>query len=106
MPIDLSKLREAIDEIERLIMKLSNSNTVMPALKKSILLDHQSLIAHFEQEYRNSPMKAVRDEFFLNINQDDIMKLKRNIERLINYDNAQIGSKQYIPINSMQRINC
>ena len=84
-------------------MKLSNSNTVMAALKKSILLDHQSLVSHFEQEYRNSPQKIIRDEFLLNVNQEDILKLKRNMERLINYDHTQIGSKQFIPAYNTPR---
>ena len=70
------------------MMKLSSNNTVIPALKKSILLDHQALIGHFEQEFRNAPQQVIRDEFFLNIDQDDITKIRRQLERLINYDST------------------
>lgn len=45
--VDTNKLKMAIEELERLSMKLTNPNTVLSAIKKSILLDHLSLISHF-----------------------------------------------------------
>jgi hypothetical protein len=46
--VDMTKLRLAIEELDKLSMKLSNPNTVLGALKRAILLDHQSLLTHFE----------------------------------------------------------
>ena len=45
-------------------MKLGHSNTVLPALKKSLLLDHQSLANYFE-EMKNEPKKPqILDSYF------------------------------------------
>jgi hypothetical protein len=44
---DTAKLRLAIEEMEKLLMKLGHSGTVLPAIKKSVLLDHQSLMKFF-----------------------------------------------------------
>jgi hypothetical protein len=33
--------------MEKVMMKLSNSSTVLPALKKCLLLDHKSLLDYF-----------------------------------------------------------
>lgn len=42
-PPDLTKLKMAIDELEKLLMKLGHSSTVLPALKTSLTLDYESL---------------------------------------------------------------
>ena len=47
-PPDTTKLKMAIEELEKVLMKLGHCNTVIPALKKSLLLDHQSLLSYFE----------------------------------------------------------
>ena len=47
-PPDTTKLKMAIEELEKVLMKLGHSNTVLAALKKSLLLDHQSLASYFE----------------------------------------------------------
>lgn len=41
---DTTKLRMAIEEMEKVLMKLGHSTTVLPALKKGLLLDHNSLV--------------------------------------------------------------
>lgn len=52
-PPDLTKLKMAIDELEKVLMKLGHASTVLPALKKSLLLDHDSLKNYFGgMEYR------------------------------------------------------
>ncbi len=39
-PPDTAKLKMAIEEMEKMLMKLGHASTVLPALKKSLLLDH------------------------------------------------------------------
>lgn len=52
-PPDTTKLKMAIDELEKVLMKLGHSSTVLPALKKSLLLDHESLRNYFNSmDYR------------------------------------------------------
>ena len=47
-PPDTAKLKMAIEELEKILMKLGHGSTVLPALKKSLLLDHQSLLNYFD----------------------------------------------------------
>ena len=42
-----NKLKMAIEELEKILMKLGHTTTVLPALKKSLLLDHSSLLNYF-----------------------------------------------------------
>ena len=46
-PPDTAKLKMAIDELEKVLMKLGHASTVLQALKKSLLLDHESLRNYF-----------------------------------------------------------
>jgi hypothetical protein len=46
-PPDTTKLKTAIEELEKILMKLGHATTVLPALKKSLLLDHPSLLSYF-----------------------------------------------------------
>ena len=46
-PPDTTKLKQAIDQLEKILMKLGHASTVLPALKKSLLLDHESLRNYF-----------------------------------------------------------
>jgi hypothetical protein len=41
---DTSKLKLAIEETEKVLMKLGHSTTVVAALKKALLLDHRALV--------------------------------------------------------------
>lgn len=41
---DTSKLKMAIEEMEKVLMKLAHSNSALPALKKALLLDHKALL--------------------------------------------------------------
>jgi hypothetical protein len=41
---DTSKLKMAIEEMEKVLMKLAHSNSALPALKKTLLLDHKALL--------------------------------------------------------------
>lgn len=44
---DTAKLKMAIEEMEKLLMKLGHSSSVLPALKRGILLDHGSIVDYF-----------------------------------------------------------
>lgn len=53
-PPDTAKLKMAIEELEKILMKLGHASTVLPALKKSLLLDHESLRTFFNSmDYRS-----------------------------------------------------
>lgn len=60
---DTSKLKLAIEEMEKVLLKLSNSSTVLPALKKCLLLDHKSLLDYFRHMKMPFP-KTVTENFF------------------------------------------
>jgi len=54
---DTTKLKTAIEEMEQILIKLAHTSTTIPAIKKSMLLDHQALINYFShlknQEKKN-----------------------------------------------------
>lgn len=56
-PPNTTKLRTAIEEIEKILMKLGHSSTALSALKKSLLLDHQSLLGYFS-DLKNQERKG------------------------------------------------
>jgi|JI9StandDraft_1071089.scaffolds.fasta_scaffold462524_1 hypothetical protein len=85
--LDTQKLKMAIEELDKLSMKLSNPNTVLGALKKSILLDHQSLLAHFETEFRHIP-RPTRDEFPVIVEADSLAAIRKELEDIIKYQSA------------------
>jgi hypothetical protein len=60
---DTSKLKMAIEEMEKALMKLANSSTVLPALKKCLLLDHRALLDYFRHLRAPLPRPA-SDDFF------------------------------------------
>jgi hypothetical protein len=60
---DTSKLKLAIEEMEKVIMKLANSSTVVGAVKKCLLLDHRSLVDHFDY-MKNVNFKPPTEVFF------------------------------------------
>lgn len=51
-----------------------------------MLLDHQSLINHFEGELRNMPFRTVKDEFMINIDTESIARIRKELESVLNYD--------------------
>ncbi len=55
---DTSKLKLAIEEMEKVMMKLSHSTTVLPALKKCLLLDHKALLEYFRHMKNPYPKTA------------------------------------------------
>jgi hypothetical protein len=52
---DTSKLKMAIEETEKVLLKLSHPSSVLPALKKCLLLDHKALIEYFSHLKNNQP---------------------------------------------------
>jgi hypothetical protein len=44
-------------------MKLGHSNTVLPALKKSLLLDHQNLINYFNDLKANEKRQVMIENY-------------------------------------------
>ena len=49
--------------MERVLVKLGHINTVLPALKKCLLLDHRSLVDYFAH-LRQAQPKANAESFF------------------------------------------
>lgn len=60
---DTSKLKMAIEEIEKVLMKLAHPNSVLPALKKALLLDQQALLDFFSH-LRNQRPNVPSEQFF------------------------------------------
>ncbi len=62
-------------------MKLGHSNTVLPALKKSLLLDHNSLLNYFE-DIKSETRKTPLTENFVQEN-EDIGRVKHLLDNYV-----------------------
>lgn len=92
--VDTHKLKLAIEELDKLSMRLANPNTVLSALRKSILLDHQSLINHFEGEFRTMP-GPTRDEFPVMVEPDSMAAIRKELEQIVRYQSAPARASNY-----------
>lgn len=63
---DTSKLRMAIEELEKVLMKLAHTSSAVPALKKALLLDHRALLEYFAH-LRQPRGPLPQDCFFLEL---------------------------------------
>jgi hypothetical protein len=81
---DLSKLKLAVEEMEKVLLKLSNSSTVLPALKKCLLLDHKSLLDYFRHAKAPFP-KNVTENFFTEPS-NVTAQVKTLLERAITFE--------------------
>lgn len=84
-------------------MKLGHSSTVLPALKKSLLLDHESLRNYFSSmDYRTK--KTELSEWFVLEGQDPL-KLRGYLEDLVKINSFEYEKEQiyntYTPANDL-----
>ena len=89
---DTSKLRKAIEELEGVLAKLAHVNTVMPALKKCLLLDHRSLIDYFSP-LRQAQPKPNAESFFYE-NPTISGQIKTALERIISMEDYETFPKE------------
>ena len=92
-PPDTTKLKMAIEELEKILMKLGHSSSCIPALKKSLLLDHQSLLNYF------SDMKNIQDrgtklpESFVFEN-EDFRKLRNTLDNYVVFSIPEVENQK------------
>jgi hypothetical protein len=46
---DTRKLEQAVEELKKILLKFDHRGTILEALKRSLQLDHQSLLKFFEE---------------------------------------------------------
>ena len=60
---DTSKLKVAIDELEKLLMKMAHPSSSLPALKKALLVDQRALLDFFNH-LRSARPNLPQEQFF------------------------------------------
>ena len=78
--------------MERVLVKLGHINTVLPALKKCLLLDHRSLVDYFAH-LRQAQPKANAESFFFE-NPTAVAQLKSALERSVAIDEQQYETQE------------
>lgn len=74
----------AIEEMEKVLMKLAHSNSALPALKKALLLDHKALLQYFSHLKNNRPL-VQNDTFFTEMS-GSLSNVKTALQRSISFD--------------------
>jgi len=69
-------------------MKLAHSNSVLPALKKALLLDSKALIEYFSHFRKNRPV--IPNESFFTEVAGSMNAVRTGLERSISFDLPQV----------------
>lgn len=77
----------AIEEIEKVMMKLAHPSSVLPALKKALLLDQQALLDFFSH-LRNQRPNVPTEQFFTE-NTTSLQNFKNILEQSIRLESIQ-----------------
>ena len=77
--------------MEKVLMKLAHSNSVILALKKALLLDSKALIDYFSH-FRNNRPAIPNDSFFTEV-AGSMNAVRAGLERSINFDLQQMQIK-------------
>lgn len=85
-PPDTTKLKMAIEELEKILMKLGHTTTVLPALKKSLLLDHESLLNYFGS-IKLQDKKTSLTEIYISDNHD-VGRLRQILDEAVRFNTA------------------
>jgi hypothetical protein len=95
---DTSKLRVAIEEIEKVLMKLAHPSSSLPALKKAMLLDQRALLDFFN--HLRNPRPALPQEHFFSESNASLEAVRNALERSINLEiapePAMAASRSYV----------
>jgi glutathione S-transferase len=74
----------AIEEMEKVLMKLAHSNSAVPALKKTLLLDSRALLDYFAHLRQPRP-SLPNDSFFVEVS-GSLQALRNILDRSVAFE--------------------